>query len=340
MADSSPQRLPQRPSLRGRFLPVPTVVSFVVLAALLVLLATRFDVDWGRTGTVIRNSNPWWLVLAVVAHYTTFLFRGARWRLLLLNASQDDPLVRAPSTLYCGVIILMSWFANSVTWFRLGDAYRAYAYADDTGTSFPRTMGTVLADRVMDLTVVFTLMVAGLTALYVGGQVRPSPLFVVMAAALLALVVTGLLMMYLLRQWVASRLPSRIEDAFRRFHAGTIGSFRRLHLVFLLGALAWLAEVSRLFLVLQALGITIAGGLVVFVPMANGLLSTVPLTPGGFGIVEAGITGLLMLELAREEAVAVALLDRSISYLSIVVTGGLAFAIRHLRAARRRVTAP
>jgi uncharacterized protein (TIRG00374 family) len=65
--------------------------------------------------------------------------------------------------------------------------------------------------------------------------------------------------------------------------------------------------------------------------MANGLLSAIPLTPGGLGIVETGVSGLLQLELTVELAVAVALVDRTISYLSIIATGGVVFAINQLR---------
>src|SRR5690606_10470080 len=103
-----------------------------------------------------------------------FIFRGARWRVLLMNASANDEApAPPPSVLYTGRVILMSWFANSVTWFRLGDAYRAYVYAEDSQTSFSRSMGTVLADRLIDIVVVVVLMSAGVLLLLVGGQVRP-----------------------------------------------------------------------------------------------------------------------------------------------------------------------
>ena len=332
---------PLPPSLRRRFLSIPTIVSFLVVGILFVLLVTRFEVDWVQIKAEVQQSNPWWFAMAVAVHYTTFLFRGARWRLLMLNTSRGQAVPqRVPSTFYCGAIILISWFANSVTWFRLGDAYRAYAYAGDTGTNFSRSMGTVVADRVVDISVVLTLMAGGVVTLYLSGSVQPSPVFLVIGAALLGVVLAGLAAMYLLRGWVALRLPSAIAGAYSRFHAGTMGSFRRLHLVFLLGLLGWLAEVGRLFFVLKALGINLAAGLVFFVPMASGLLTAVPLTPGGLGIVEPGVTGLLLLEMAREEAVAIALLDRSISYVSIVVTGGIAFAIRHALLAKRAAGQP
>ena len=80
MTNSQEQR---QPSLRRRFLSVPTAISFVIVGAMVVLLATRFEVDWKRTRDVIQHSNGWWAGLAVAVHYSTFLFRGARWRLLL-----------------------------------------------------------------------------------------------------------------------------------------------------------------------------------------------------------------------------------------------------------------
>jgi uncharacterized protein (TIRG00374 family) len=320
-------------SLRRRFLSPQTAISFVVLGGLLALVLTRFEVAWGETWDLMRHMNPLWYGAAVLVHYTTFIFRGARWRVLLRNAARN---AGAPfeerHALYYGRIILMSWFANSVTFFRMGDAYRAYAYSEDTKSSFPRTAGTVLADRLVDLSVVGTLMGVGLAILLVSGQMDPPLILVVIAGGLIGLIAVGLLGMMVARKLVVRLFPQKLADLYHRFHEGTMGSFGALHWVFGLGLLGWLAEVGRLFFVIKALGVSVAFGLVVFAPMANGLLSAIPLTPGGLGIVETGVSGLLQLELTVELAIAVALLDRTISYLSIIVTGGVAFAMRQLRA--------
>jgi glycosyltransferase 2 family protein len=319
-------------SIRRRFLSPQTAISFLALGGLIALLVTRFDIAWSETWDLMRSMNPAWYAVAVLVHYSTFIFRGARWRLLLRNSARKagEPFTERHS-LYYGRIILMSWFANSVTFFRMGDAYRAYAYASDTKTSFPRAAGTVLADRLIDLSVVGTLMGAGLLILLGGGQITPPPILILAAAGLLALIGVGLLGMLVARRLVTLLFPQKLADLYHRFHDGTMGSFGSMHWVFGLGLLGWLAEVGRLFFVIKALGVPVALGLVVFVPMANGLLSAIPLTPGGLGIVETGVSGLLQLELTVELAVAVALVDRTISYLSIIVTGGVAFAIRQLR---------
>jgi uncharacterized protein (TIRG00374 family) len=319
-------------SLRRKFLSRQTAISFAVLGGLLALVLTRFDVAWGETWDLMLHMNPLWYATAVLVHYTTFLFRGARWRLLLRNAARKAGVpFEERHSLYFGRIILMSWFANSVTFFRMGDAYRAYAYSEDTKTSFPRAAGTVLADRLIDLSVVGTLMGVGLLILLVGGQITPPVILMAAAAGLLALIAVGLLGMLVARRLVTLLLPKKLADLYHRFHDGAMGSFGSLHWVFGLGLLGWLSEVGRLFFVIKALDVSVALGLVVFAPMANGLLSAIPLTPGGLGIVETGVSGLLQLELTMELAVAVALVDRTISYLSIIATGGVVFAMHQLR---------
>ena len=50
---------------------------------------------------------------------------------------------------------------------------------------------------------------------------------------------------------------------------------------------------------------------------------------------EPGVPGLLLLELGRSAAVSVALVDRSITYLSVIVIGGLVFLMRQLGQGRR-----
>ena len=329
----------QSVSLGRRFRSWQTALAFITLAGAIVLLLTRFDVAWSETWDLMRGMNPLWYLAAIAIHYTTFFFRGARWRMLLENAARRDglPFDRRPA-LYYGKIILMSWFANSVTFFRMGDAYRAYAYSEDTKSSFPRAVGSVLADRVIDLSVVGSLMGVGIVVLLLTGDVDP-PLFLVVAAlGLLGAIVAGLLSMAVLQRWIVPLLPQRLASIYHRFHDGTMGSFGRLDRVYGLGVLGWLMEVGRLYFVIKALGLSVATGLVIFVPMANGVLSAVPFTPGGLAVVETGVSGLLRLDLAFELALAVALLDRTISYLSIIVTGGIAFAVRQVggRSARTK----
>ena len=293
-------------------------------------MATRFDIDFSSTRDTIRHSNPLLYTLAILAYYTTFPFRAARWRLLLTNAEveKEAPL---PSVWAASRLILLGWMVSAVTWFRMGDAFRGYAYTRESGGSLPRTLGTILAERVLDVATICAFLFAAFLLLYVDEAFQPSRTFLFVAVSLLMLAGLSLLALHLLRTRAAQLLPERIHRMYQSFQEGAMASFRRLPLVVLFGLLAWLSEVARLYFVVQSTGLHVGIGLIMFVTIANALLTAVPLTPGGLGIVETGIVGLLVLALPREDAISVALLDRSITYLSLILFGVVALVL-HRRA--------
>ena len=313
-------------SILRRVLSLPAIVSLVLAALFLVFIITRFDVDLGATWDRIRSANPWYLVLAFFVHYTTFVFRGVRWRLLLENATA--PGTPVPGVFYCTQLVLLGWFANSVGWLRLGDAYRAYLYRDEQNGSFSRTIGTILAERALDTVLVAVLMVAAAPFLLDSGN---SVTWVVLALAVslaigLALILTG---MTWARGLLLRRLPGWMSVRYERFHQGTMGSFQRLPTATVWGLLGWGAEIGRMYLVVLALGFDISFALVVFLTLANSLLTLVP-TPGGVGAVESGVGGLAvrLSSLTASAAAALVLIDRAITYLSVIVLGAAIFFLR------------
>ena len=85
-----------------------------------------------------------------------------------------------------------------------------------------------------------------------------------------------------------------------------------------------MTESLRLYFVVQALGFAdVSLGLsgAVFVALIGSLLTAVPLSPAGLGIVEAGVIGVLHVAygVPLPEATAIALLDRVISVFSVIV---------------------
>ena len=219
----------------------------------------------------------------------------------------------------------------------MGDAYRVYAYSLESGAPLPRTVGTVLAERILDVATIFVLLIAAFLLLYANAENRPSTIFLIVGALLALLALLAFLVLHFLREGVNRHLPERVQRVYHSFREGTLSSFRQIPLVALLGLLGWLAEVGRVYLVVQSTGLEVGIGLIVFVTIANAILSAVPLTPGGLGIVEPGIAGLLALTLVGEDALSVALLDRSISYASLIIFGSVAFLL-HQRARAARVT--
>ena len=106
-----------------------------------------------------------------------------------------------------------------------------------------------------------------------------------------------------------------------------------------------MTESLRLFFVVQALGFDdVSLGLsgAVFVALIGSLLTAVPLSPAGLGIVEAGVIGVLTVAygVPLPEATAIALLDRVISVFSVIVVGSIAYFLSGKPRGEGRIAGP
>ena len=318
-------------SLRRQVLSLPVLVSLLVAGGFLLFLVTRFDVDLAVTWERVRGANPWLLVAAFAVHYTTFFFRGARWRMLLEHAADasgsGEPV---PGILFCSRAVLLGWFVNSIGWLRLGDAYRAYLYREEHNAAFSGAIGTVLAERVLDVVLVALLLLV--TAPLLIGQAGGGAAWawVTLTAVLLVLLlVIALALLLRLRTLLLRWLPGWLASRYERFLYGATAVRYNLPQTTLLGLLGWMAEIGRMYLVAMALGFELGVAMVIFLTLANSLLSLVP-TPGGIGAVEPGVAGLAvrLSALAKESATALVLVDRFITYISVIIVGAIIFAVR------------
>ena len=310
-----------------RFFKKETLVSFLVAFALLVFLFTRLDLDWAALWRNITSSDPLLFLLAFVIYYFTFPIRGFRWLLLLNNIGLKRAKgIPIPSFMGLGHIIFLGWFGNCVVPAKLGDAYRGYLLKKEANVSFSSTVGTIVAERVVDMVVLFSMMALAAFS-FLGSSLSNIILQVLLAGgAMVIVLVLGLVFIWGLGQH-QGRLPDALQGMYSRFQTGTFGSFRQLPMISALSILVWLMEAARLFYVTKALNLSLGLPFILFVSLANSLLTAVPFTPGGLGLVEAGVVGLLVLSPAvdNEMAVSVALLDRAISYWSLVGFGAIVF---------------
>ena len=324
--------------LRRRVISLPALVSFLVAGGFLLFLVTRFDIDLDVTWRQVRSADPWLLVAAFAVHYTTFLFRGARWRLLLQNSARiSGDREPVPGILFCSRAVLLGWFVNSIGWLRLGDAYRAYLYREEYDAAFSGAIGTLLAERLLDVVLVALLLV--IAAPFLVGQAGGGSAWALVTgiAGLLVVILAVLLAALLrLRALLLRWLPDWLASRFERFLAGAATVRHQPVYTTSLGILGWAAEMGRMYLVAMALGFDLSVALVVFLTLANSLLSLVP-TPGGVGAVESGVAGLAvrLASLAKESATALVLVDRFITYISVIIVGAAIFAARPLLRRRR-----
>lgn len=332
-------------ALGRRFFNFKTLASFAVGIAIILLLMSNVKMDFGATLAKLRQANLWLYLVGFAVYYLGFAVRGWRWQRMLRNAHADDaePLA-TPPVLRLAQIIYVSWFANCIVPAKLGDVVRGYMLKRDAGVRFMKGMGTIVAERVLDLAVLLLLLaISG----YVSMRERlPDDVAraLELGFALVAIACIGLLAMRHLDRLVQRFLPERLKERYARFHEGTLGAFGSMPFILTLTVTTWFLEAGRLLFVTWSLGVRLSDNLliellmIVFIALASAALTALPVTPGGLGLVEALIVKAFEwsaaasgIRIANEVVWSIAILDRSISYGSLVLFGLVVYLISRRR---------
>lgn len=314
-------------SPRRLFRPQTLISLLIAFAALYFFFTRGLNLDlqavWGR----MQSANLALLALAFGVYYTSFLVRGLRWQTLLGNVGyrrDRDPAL--PSLFGLTEILYLSWFANCVTIARLGDAYRGYLLKKNANVSFPVTLGTIVAERLLDLGVLAGLLGLALVVAFRGALPVEDLQVLAAGLALVGLSAVGLFLLPRLRPLAVRPLPARWHHHYANLEQGVLGSFKRLPRLIGLSLAGWLIESATLYLTARAVGAPVSVSGAVVVALVGSLLTIVPFTPAGLGVSEAGMVLLLgQFGVEASAASAIALLNRVINYWSIVLGGGILY---------------
>lgn len=333
-------------SLRKRLLNWRTIVPLVIVIGLLIYLAQKAHINPAQTWATVKQANLLFFLVAFLIYYASFPLRALRWRILLQNVGfTHENGIHLPPFWKLVEIIYISFFANSIVPAKLGDLYRAYLLRQEINVSVSRGVGTVLAERLLDLIVLLLLFIpAIIVSLH---ENLPTELRLALEITLGAVIV-GIAALFVLRQArepIAKLIPIRFRSQYYHLQEGMLGSFRRLPLLTGLTVGVWLCEALRFFFVALSLRL-IPGDFVhilaacIFIGLGEALLTVVPTTGGGVGLVEGGMVAMIALfyhgtDVANHTAAAI-VLDRIISFVSIIVIGFIVFTIAFGRKAVRK----
>jgi len=322
-------------SLGKRLLNWRTIVPLVIVLASLAYLVHKENIDPQQTWNTIRTANVLFFMAAFVSYYLSFPIRTVRWRMLLENVGFTRANgVKLPKFWKLLEIIYLSFFANVVVPARLGELYRAYLLRQEAGVSATRTFGTVLAERLLDFIVLLLLFIpAAIISLHenIPSQLRLG-LYATLALVMMGII--GLIALRLFRTHIGKMVPDRFRGHYNHFQEGTLGSFKRVPALSGLTVGVWLFEALRFFFVALALNL-FSGNIAyvfvaaLFIALGESLLTIVPFTGGGVGLVEGGMLAMIALFTpnALSLAAAAIVLDRVISLFSILIIGFIVFMV-------------
>jgi glycosyltransferase 2 family protein len=311
-------------TLRRRVLSPQTLISFAVAIAVLWFVVRRLDIDPSAIWAQIRRANVWLLAVAFLLWYGAFFVRGRRWGYMLDAAGFDQAHgFRLPTTPGLTEIVILAYFTNSIIPAKLGDAYRGYLLKQDSGVPFSAGFGTILAERLVDA-MMLVVVLAGAALVVFGTEMPPQARPALLLGALLIVVgLCGLAVLWFTRNSIIRFLPGRIQEAYARLQGAIFGSLRRPALVLGIGGLLWLNDGMRVWFVARSLDAGISPSVAILVAVMGALLTVIPFTPAGLGVVELGVGSVLVGVLGVDPVIAgsIILLDRVVAYWSLLVVG-------------------
>jgi uncharacterized protein (TIRG00374 family) len=250
---------------------------------------------------------------AVLANY---VLRFAKWEYYL--RCLDVPVSRRQS-----LLVFLAGFTMSITPGKLGELLKAFLVRDLVGTELSRTASVVMAERLTDVAGLVLLSALGATVLPHGG------LFLGAVTAALGIALVALRTRWL-AEWVHRALLrggrlARLAEPLRLFlGAGrTLLAPGALALTVALSVVSWFCECLAFYLVLHGLGLDTPLRGATFLYAFASLAGAVSMLPGGLGVAEGSLAGLLVaLGAPLPEAAAATLLIRAATLWFAVALGG------------------
>ena len=303
-------------------------VVFPLLLGAFILIWVYRDFNFQRVGEVLlRGMDYGWIALSLLFGVFANLFRGWRWKLAL------EPLGEYPKTANCVYAIFISYASNLVIP-RVGEVTRCGVLSKYDGISFPKSLGTVVSERMIDTLCVglITGMVLLLqmpvfatffaeTGTNVGryAEVLTSGHFYLIILCVLAILV---LAFFLIRNIALfAKLKGILQNVWQGVVALKDIKQIPLYIIYTLGI--WVCYFLEFYLAFFAFDFSadlgISAGLVMFVV---GTLAVIVPTPNGAGPWHFAVMTMMMLYgVGKEDAGIFALLVHGIQTFLLILLG-------------------
>jgi glycosyltransferase 2 family protein len=336
----------ERPATMGVARPMkrPTLPTVLTWAGLLVSLLFTYlafrGIDFGALRRALLESEYWMLGPALLILAIAIFLRAVRWRILF------SPAARPPLGIVTNALII-GYFFNTVLPARAGEAARVLALRQRAGTPRFEGLGTVVAERALDVLALLILLFAVARSLpdaawLPSALVLGAIMFVAIAVAFVAFALFGERPARILLRPLA--LFPRMSKERRDLAAANLvlgfAVFRRPSIAvpaFALTFLSWLLIAVAFWLCMDGfdLGLGLAAG--IFVVVAVNLALIVPSGPAGIGVFEAAtLVALLPYDVDRSSALSYALVLHAINSVPFIVFGYVALHYHTVAVRRQR----
>jgi uncharacterized membrane protein YbhN (UPF0104 family) len=293
--------------------------GIVLVAALVAVVALGLGLyaDFGRLGDELASFRWELLPLALALTALNYLLRFWRWQLYLARLEIEVPTGRS-------FAIFIAGLSGTITPAKLGEVLKCALLKRSFGVPVRRSVPIVLAERVTDASGVVVLAVAA------GAGANRWPLLVLALAGVAAIVLV-------VRSPLLERF-SRLGEAPEAARA--LLETRLLLGMTALSAASWFFECLAAYVCVRGLRLDLSLVDTVVVFSLGSLAGALSFLPGGLGVAEGSMTGLIQVlgDVSKAAAVAATVLIRLATLWFAVALGlvGLAVEEWQYRLQRRR----
>lgn len=279
-------------------------------------------------GDILLHRMHWeWMLLSFIPGIFAQVFRGLRWKQTLA------PLDEHPRTGVCINAIFLS-YAASLMIPRIGEVTRCGVLRRQDGTSFPKSLGTVVTERIVDSLLVMLLCAVvflwqlpvfmrffDLTGVGISGILNRFTTAGILVTVILAVCILVFALLVLRRLSIYKRLKNSMKGLW----AGVLSlkGVRNipLYMVYSLGI--WIAYFLHYYLTFFCFDFTANLGLTAgLVSFFVGTIAVIVPTPNGAGSWHFAVKTILVLfGLGQTDAVAFVLIVHSVQTLLLILLG-------------------
>lgn len=277
-------------------------IWLIVLFAVVVYLLMGIYADFGKLASALKNFRGAFLFVLFALTTTNYLFRFLKWDFFLKRAGVH-------LSLKDNLFVFFSGLAMIITPGKIGEIWKGWLIKDINGVELSKTMPVVIVERITD--------VLGLAILSLFGVLYyKQGIYLFLLLLLLFSIFFAAVKSKNTSTWVVSKLETKMgkyAENVKMMHKTFEATMEPKGLIgmSLLSAFAWFFECIGMYIVIlgfnESIGITLATFIFSFASLAG----AVSMIPGGLGVAEATISGLLQFfGLAPATSVGIAIIVR------------------------------
>ena len=270
---------------------LPRLAGGLLLAVLVVSGLALFS-DVRSLGSAFRRFDWSMSVPVLLLTLGNYVLRWGKWEVYLRRA-------RIPSMgLRTSALVFLAGFSMSLTPGKVGEVIKGVLVRRETGAPISKTAAVIAAERITDGLAMLALALIGLTQFSYG---RPLVgLTLVAAIAVILMLQRPGVIFAVLTRFEGVRIVGKVLVHARHFLDTSNLLLRPKLLVgaVAVGILSWGLECIALYLILLGLGLEASWHLLLiatFVLSVSSVFGAISMLPGGLGVAEASVTGMLLL---------------------------------------------